>query len=36
MTPAVALPLAPMLARLERELPLGDYVYEPKMGRGWV
>jgi len=23
-------PLAPMLARLVRELPIGDYVYEPK------
>src|SRR5581483_2018479 len=23
-------PLAPMLARLERELPVGDYLYEPK------
>jgi hypothetical protein len=30
MTAIVAPPLAPMLARLERELPLGDDVYEPK------
>jgi ATP-dependent DNA ligase len=27
---AVRPPVAPMLARLSRDLPLGDYVYEPK------
>lgn len=27
---AVPPPLAPMLARLERQLPLGSYIYEPK------
>jgi ATP-dependent DNA ligase len=30
MTTPVAPPIAPMLARLSRELPEGDYVYEPK------
>ncbi|HET8777782.1 MAG TPA: hypothetical protein VFN76_08985, partial [Candidatus Limnocylindria bacterium] len=30
MSLAVHPPLAPMLARLVRELPIGDYVYEPK------
>jgi ATP-dependent DNA ligase len=30
MTLAVTPPLAPMLARLERELPGGDWLYEPK------
>jgi ATP-dependent DNA ligase len=30
VTPTVAPPFAPMLARLERELPLGDYLHEPK------
>ena len=30
MTLPVTPPLAPMLARLARELPLDGYVYEPK------
>ncbi|MFN2484661.1 MAG: ATP-dependent DNA ligase [Candidatus Limnocylindria bacterium] len=30
MTPTVRPPLAPMLARLARELPRGRYLYEPK------
>ena len=27
---AIGLPVQPMLAKLQRELPLGDYLYEPK------
>jgi ATP-dependent DNA ligase len=30
VSPALAPPFAPMLARLARDLPDGDYVYEPK------
>ncbi len=30
MASPVTPPVAPMLARLSRELPEGDYVYEPK------
>ncbi|MET0421490.1 MAG: ATP-dependent DNA ligase, partial [Acidimicrobiia bacterium] len=30
MTLPVAFPVSPMLAKLAREMPTGDYLYEPK------